>query len=333
MTDFKTVSVIIPTYNEEDTIADCIRSLTDTDYPIDKLEFIIADGSSSDNTLKNIEGFSAKNPDAKIDVVHNPGKTQGYGLNIAIENVSKNSEVIVRADAHSVYPPNYISDCVRSLWSTNADNVGGVMVPLGKGYLQRAVSFCMSHPLGVGNAKFHLGNYCGFVDTVYLGCFRKEVFEKVGLFDPAMTPNEDAEFNMRIRKSGGTVYLNGDIEVGYFPRETIAKLLKQYFRYGQGRCRTSRKHKAFTSVRQVIPPIWTVLTLAILVMGLFSKFFMLPLLAYFFVLLLAAMHGTYKRRDFAILLSPVCFAVMHYAWGAGFFSELFRKSSEKFTVS
>jgi GT2 family glycosyltransferase len=283
--------------------------------------------------LKNIEDFSNENPNARIRVVNNLHKTQGYGLNTAIQNANKNSEIIVRADAHSIYPPNYIADCVKSSLSTSADNVGGVMVPLGKGYLQRAVSFCMSHPLGVGNARFHMGNHSGYVDTAYLGCFKRDIFEKVGLFDPAMTPNEDAELNMRIRKSGGTVYLNSNIRVGYFPRETITELTKQYFRYGQGRCRTFKKHRVFTSVRQVIPPLWVVLTLVILAMSSLSKYFVLPLLAYFFILSAVSIHRTYKRRDAAVLLSPVCFTIMHYAWGLGFFSELFRKSSGKARVN
>lgn len=325
----KSVSVIIPVFNEEDTITHCIESLMNGDYPLNKLEFIIADGDSTDNTLKNIENFSSENPDTKIRVINNPYKTQGYGLNIAIQNVNEDSEIIIRADAHSIYPPNYVADCAKCLWSSKADNVGGVMVPLGKGYLQRAVSFCMSHPLGVGNAKFHLGNCSGFVDTVYLGCFKKDIFGKVGLFDPAMTPNEDAEFNMRIRKSSGTVYLDSNIRVGYFPRETVAKLMKQYFHYGQGRCRTFKKHGALTSVRQVIPPLWTVLTLVILAMSLLSQFFLLPLLAYLFILLLVSIYGTYKRRDISLLLSPICFAVMHYAWGVGFLSELCRKRAGK----
>ncbi len=325
MCESKQISVIIPTYNEEDAIVNCIESLTDGDLPRDKLEFVIADGNSSDNTLKRIEDFSGGHPDIRIRVVNNPHRTQGYGLNIAIQNADKDSEIIIRADAHSIYPANYIADCVKRSLSTNADNVGGVMVPLGKGFLQRAVSFCMSHPLGVGNAQFHLGNHSGFVDTVYLGCFKRAVFEKVGLFDPAMTPNEDAELNLRIRKSGGTVYLDSNIRVGYFPRDTLAKLARQYFRYGQGRCRTSKKHRAFTSIRQVVPPFWTVLTLVLLLLSWRSVFFVFPLAAYVLVLLLVSMYGAYRKRDRAVLLSPMCFGVMHYAWGLGFLSELLWK--------
>ncbi|MHC5060940.1 MAG: glycosyltransferase family 2 protein [Planctomycetota bacterium] len=329
MNDFRQVSVIIPTYNEDDTITNCFESLLNGDYPVDKLEFVIADGASTDNTLETIENFSNKHPDVKIRVVDNPSRTQGYGLNIAIENIDKNSEVIVRADAHSIYPRNYIADCVRTLLTTKADNAGGVMVPVGKTPLQKAVAFCMSHPIGVGNAKFHLGNYSGFADTVYLGCFRKDIFEKAGMFDPAMTPNEDAEFNIRIRKSGGKIYLNKDIRVDYFPRETIPKLVKQYFRYGQGRCRTFGKHRAFISVRQVIPPLWTISTLVLLAMSLAWPVFIVPLLAYIFVLIAASGYGSLKKRDMAILLSPICLVIMHYAWGLGFLHQMFIRAGKE----
>ncbi len=325
MSGVEKVSVVIPAYNEQEAITDCIGSLMATDFPRERLEFIVADGNSSDDTCKRVEDFARSNPDARIRVVNNPHRTQGHGLNIAIQNADKDSQIIVRADAHSIYPANYVADCVKRSLSTNADNVGGVMVPLGKGFLQRAVSFCMSHPLGVGNAQFHLGNHSGPVDTVYLGCFKRAVFEKAGFFDAAMTPNEDAELNLRIRKSGGTVYLDSNIRVGYFPRDTLAKLARQYFRYGQGRCRTSKKHRAFTSIRQVVPPLWIVLTVLLLLLSAYSVFFVLPLAAYALVLLLVSAYGSYKKRDGAVLLSPVCFGVMHYAWGLGFLSELFRR--------
>jgi glycosyltransferase involved in cell wall biosynthesis len=322
MCNFEKVSIIIPTFNEEQKIAECMQSLLNGEYPLGKIEFVIADGQSTDGTAEEITRFTEKNPDVRVKVVGNPDKTQGYGLNIAIGNIDQKSEIILRVDAHSVYPKNYIHDCVKTLLATDADNVGGAMVPIGKTQLQKAVSFCMSHPLGVGNARFHLGNFSGYVDTVYLGCFKKEVFDKVGLFDPAMTPNEDAEFNMRIRKSGGSIYLNSDIRVSYFPRDSVSKLMKQYFRYGRGRCRTFKKHRTLTSLRQVIPPVWIVLTLLFLVCSLFFRPFLIPLFSYFLILMSVSLYYFIIRRDAAVLLSWLCFGVMHYAWGLGFLREL-----------
>lgn len=326
MQEFKSLSIIIPVFNEEDTIVKCIESLIDGDYPLQKLEFVIADGGSTDKTVQKIQEFSYKNPDLKIKVVDNPDKTQGYGLNIAIMNVDENSEIIIRVDAHSVYPRNYLTDCVKTLLESGADNAGGVMLPVGRTPLQKAVAFCMTHPIGVGNAKFHLGNDSGFVDTVYLGCFKKTIFSKIGLFDPLMTPNEDAEFNLRILKNGGRIYLNSSIKVMYYPRNTVKKLIIQYFRYGMGRCRTFKKHKQFTSYRQIIPPLWVITTLASLLAGFYYKLFYLPIGLYLFVLVSIAIKNALVHKALENLISPLCFVIMHYAWGTGFIFELMKNS-------
>jgi len=326
--------VIIPAYNEENAIIPCLKSLMDGDYPLNKLEFIIADGGSFDRTLEVLREFASENKDVTVKIVNNAFKTQGYGLNIAIENADIRSEIILRADAHSIYPKNYILDCVKTLLKVNADNAGGVMVPVGKTPFQKAVAFCMSHPIGVGNAKFHLGGYSGFVDTVYLGCFKKNIFEKVGLFDPRMTPNEDAELNLRILKSGGKIYLNSNIRIEYFPRNTMKKLILQYFRYGRGRCRTFKKHGRFTSFRQIMPPSWVILTLFFIIGTAFvSKLFAIPLLMYLFILLSVSIKGVLRNKDIGILMSPICFIAMHYSWGAGFLIEQMKGDRFKATQS
>ena len=328
MHNAKQLSIIIPTYNEDNWIIECIESLLDGDYPLDKIEIVIADGHSTDGTVDRIRKFASEHRDITIKVVNNPDKTQGYGLNLAIQSADPNSEIILRADAHSIYPQNYVSSCAKTLMDVEADNVGGVMVPKGNTLRQKAVAFCMSHPLGVGNAKFHLGDYSGFVDTAYLGCFKRSVFDKAGLFDPQMTPNEDAELNVRIRKTGGHVYLNGNIKVDYFPRDSLVKLLKQYFRYGQGRCRTFKKHKAFTSIRQLVPPLWAVSSFVFLALSLTWPVFAIPLLVYVLTLVIASGYGAFKEHDLAILLSPVCFVIMHYAWGFGLLQQMFARTAK-----
>jgi len=329
MSNLGAVSVIIPVLNEENTILGSMESLINGDYPVDKLEFIFVDGGSSDRTLKEIEHFCTGHSNLKTKVLKNPYRTQGYGLNIGLENMDSQSEIVIRADAHSIYPRNYIKNCTQTISTVNVDNVGGVMFPEGKTSFQRATAFCMSHWAGVGNAKFHLGNYSGFVDTVYLGCFRKDIFEKVGLFDPLMTPNEDAEFNIRILRYGGRIYLNGDLKVKYTPRGSVVELMKQYFRYGQGRCRTFKKHRKFTSIRQIIPPLWVILTIILIGMGFISKSYLVPLTAYLLALLVVAVGGVFKKRDVSLLLSPICFVIMHYAWGLGFLIEVARKKPTK----
>ena len=222
------VSLIIPVYNEEQMIQRCLDSIINQDYPKSLMEIIIIDGGSRDRTVERIKKIMEKNPKIRFKLLNNPQKLQGYALNIGIKNCSPESKVILRIDAHSIYPPEYISKCVSTLFEKGVENVGGVMYPIGETSFQKAIAFCMQHPLGVGDSKFHLGNYSGYVDTVYLGCFKRDIFEKVGLFDPKMTPNEDAELNLRIIKNGGRVYLNKDIKVYYYPRNRVIKFILQY---------------------------------------------------------------------------------------------------------
>lgn len=145
--EYPPVSVIIPVFNEENYIVHCLSSLLQGKYPPQKIEIIIADGNSTDGTRQQIERYVKDNPDVKIKVVSNPLRNQGYGLNAAVENVNNQSQIVVRVDAHSIYPESYIMDCINTLLSTDADNIGGVMVPRGIKPFQRAVAFCMTHPL------------------------------------------------------------------------------------------------------------------------------------------------------------------------------------------
>ncbi len=322
MTSTTRASIIIPMLNEENHIVPCLQSLASGDYPADLLEFLVVDGGSTDRTLSILSEFMKANPQLKIHLFHNPNKTQGYALNVAIQNAAEDSSYIIRADAHSTYPSNFVAESIRTSIETNADNTGGAIVAIGITPLQKAIAYCMRHPFGVGDSRYRLGNFSGYVDTIGFGCYKKDVFKRVGLFDPLMTPNEDAEMNLRIRKGGGKVYVTSKMRIEYFPRKTIGDLARQYFKYGQSRCRTVKKHRAFTSIRQIIPPLWTLLTPLLVILGCQSSLFFMPILAYLCTALSISFFATIREQDVSILLTPVCFVLMHYSWGLGFLSEL-----------
>lgn len=316
------VSVIIPVYNEAAHIVPCLESLVNGTYPAASTEFLVVDGGSKDDTVDRLQSFARSNPDLRLRILHNPDKTQGYALNVAIGNLAPESKLVIRADGHSTYPPDYLSACVATSLATDAENVGGAMVPVGKTPLQEAIAFCMSHPLGVGNARFHLADFNGEVDTVYLGCFKREVFDKVGFFDPHLTPNEDAEFNLRIRKTGGRIYLNSAIQVDYLPRESLATLARQYFNYGRGRCRTVRKHRVIPSSRQLIPPVWLLFSILCVVFTAVSAWWLIMPILYLATCIAVAALAAIQRKNGALFLAPICFVIMHYSWGSGFLYEL-----------
>ena len=313
------VSVIMPSYNEEKFIRNSIKSLLD-DYFIKNCELVVIDGMSRDKTRDVVQSFIKQGLNLKLLI--NKKKIQAYGLNKGISEAS--GEIIVRTDAHCIYPPGYIEKCVALLEKTAASNVGGMIVPQGNKIVQKAIAYAMIHPMGVGDAKWHLGNFSGYVDTVTQGTFWKKLFDEIGLYDTNCKTNEDAELNLRILKAGKKIYLDSSIKVVYIPRESLKKLAAQYFKYGRGRCYTILKHKKITSLRQLGPPCLFVGLLISIVSSLFWPFFLLFPFLYLLVLLSTSLLSWSKKKiTFRLkILTATAWLIMHNSWGIGFLSYL-----------
>jgi succinoglycan biosynthesis protein ExoA len=246
------VTIAMPCLNEEEHIEGCLRSVLAQDYPADRMEILVADGRSSDATRAIVARMAAEDP--RVRMVDNPGRLQAAGMNEAIRRAR--GDIIVRMDVHCLYASDYVRKCVEVLERTGADNVGGAAVQRGVPVttaFQRALCAALRSPLGVGGAKYRSEDQEGYVDTVPFGAFRKSVFEKIGLYDPRATTNEDAELNQRIIAAGGRVYLSREIVLHYSPRDSVGKLARQYFRYGKGRARTLLKHRKLVTIRPFIP--------------------------------------------------------------------------------
>ncbi len=244
-----TVTIAMPCLDEARHIAPCLRSVLEQDYPPDLLEVVVADGGSRDGTREAVASIAAGDP--RIALVDNPGRIQAAGMNEAIRRAR--GDVIVRMDVHCSYARDYVRRCVEVLERTGADNVGGAQRARAETPFQRALCAALDSPLGVGGARYRSAREEGPADTVFLGAFRRRVFEEVGLYDPGAVTNEDAELNQRIVAAGGRVYLSRDIVVHYYPRDSFAALARQYFRYGRGRARTLLKHRSLPSPRPVLP--------------------------------------------------------------------------------
>lgn len=268
MTTQPRVTIAMPAYNEEKYIEACIASVQAQDYPADLIEIIIADGRSTDRTRDIIADLAAKDP--RIKLIDNPERLQAAALGHMVKEAS--GDVIVRMDVHCEYAPDYVRKCVETLERTGADNVGGAQRAKAKSAFQKALCAALGSKLATGGVKYRSPDAEGFVDTVFLGAFRRKIFEAVGLWDPKAITNEDAELNQRILESGGQIYLSRDIVVHYFPRDSFKTLAKQYFKYGRGRARTLLKLGTFPTLRPLgpflltlsgatllaVPPLWPI---------------------------------------------------------------------------
>ncbi|MBK9069997.1 MAG: glycosyltransferase family 2 protein [Myxococcales bacterium] len=308
------VSIVMPAFNEEAYIGACLRSIQAQQYPRDRIEVLIADGRSTDATRACIAAIAADDP--RIVVIDNPERLQAPGLNRLLSHAR--GEVIVRMDVHCEYAPNYVSQCVAVLQATGADNVGGAQRPKAKTAFQEVLSSVLSSPLAVGGAKYRDASQEGFVDTVFLGAFRKDTLVAVGGYDPNAVTNEDAELNWRIRQNGGKIYLSRDIEVHYYPRDSFATLAKQYYRYGMGRARTMLKTKRIDAPRSVAPFAMLVGFAGLVAVRPLRSLALPAAAAYGAISLAEAIRVARKHGPGGVLQAWGMFPVLHFSHGAGF---------------
>lgn len=261
------ISVILPVRNEERFITACVASIFAQDYPQEQMEVIFVDGCSEDRTVELLHEMQKVHP--QIVVLHNPNRTVPYAMNIGIEK--SRGKVIVRLDAHAEYPPDYIRLSVETLLTRECDNAGGVFETRGRGFMGEAIAEMLKTPLGVGNATYRLTQEDGYVDTVPFGCFRRELFERIGGFDERMTRNQDNELNFRIRKNGGKIYLNHNIRVLYYCRDTMRGIMKMGYMNGKWNVITMTLVPGSMGVRHFVPLAFVLSTIVLLLLTLATR--------------------------------------------------------------
>jgi len=308
------VTIAMPCLDEEAYIEASVRSVLAQDYPADRMEILVADGGSTDHTLTILERLATS--DSRIRVLPNPGRIQATGMNEAIR--AARGDIVVRMDVHCEYASDYVRRCVEVLDATGADNVGGAQRLRAKTRFQRALCAALSSPAGVGGARYRSTEKEGDVDTVFLGAFRRSVFERVGLYDPRAVTNEDAELNQRILEKGGRVHLSRSIVVHYFPRGDFRSLAKQYHFYGRGRARTLCKHRRLPSWRPLIPFAFVVTVAALVILPALRPLVPWVLGAYLATTAAEALRVGRGEGPSAVPLVWAMFPVMHIAHGTGF---------------
>lgn len=232
--------------NERGFLRDCLDSLLHQDYPI--VEILVVDGDSIDGTREIAAAFPAP-----VKVLDNPNVTAASAMNVGI--AAATGEVICRADAHALYARDYVRQCVTVLLETGADNVGGAMRAVGTTAFGRAVAAVTSSPFGIGPGRFHYSRVTEDVDTVYLGCWRRETLQRLGGYDESSLQwaAEDHELNFRLRRAGGRIVLSSRVRSVYFPRESLPALRRQYFNYGVTKASTLVKHGSLPTWRPLAP--------------------------------------------------------------------------------
>lgn len=310
------VSIVMPVYNEERYIESCIASLLQQDFPKKQMEWIFVDGGSSDDTVPIIKHYMNKHPEL-IKLYDNPNKTVPYAMNIGIK--ASVGKYIIRLDAHSEYAKDYISKCVYYLENTDADNVGGVVETKGKGYMGKAIALMLSSKFGVGNSQFRTNGKGGYVDTVPFGAFRREVFEKYGLYNEKLTRNQDNELNYRIRKNGGKIYMAKDIKVTYYCRDTIKGIARMAIKNGKWNVITMKMCPGAMGVRHFVPLVFLLSLITLPLLSIFIKSFIYLVLCeialYVLLDLIYSIKAVKEVKQIPLLF--ILFPIFHLSYGFG----------------
>ncbi|BDG60373.1 glycosyltransferase family 2 protein [Caldinitratiruptor microaerophilus] len=315
------VSVIIPCRNEGSFIGNCLESILANDYPKDRLEVLVVDGMSSDDTRTIVSRYTGTSP--KVVLLDNPRKVTPAALNIGI--AAAQGDLILRMDAHAIYDKSYISRCVEASQHYAADNVGGIVIsrPRKSTKMGEAISATFNHPFGAGNARYRTGmSEPVWVDTVFGGCYRREVFQRVGVFNEALVRNQDYEFNMRLKKVGGRTLAVPDAIAYYYIRSDLWSFMRQNWLNGVWVVLSLTYSNVFPiSWRHVVPLGLVGSLVSTLAIGVFGGVWW-PLLAvtsaYLAATILVSAQLAWSSGDpWKLVLMPVAFAALHLPYGFG----------------
>lgn len=328
-----TVSVVIPCYNEERFIGEALSKLADQ-YNHAHFEIIVVDGRSEDGTRKVVDAFKSQSPDLSVTLIDNPARNIPTALNLGV--AAARGIIVARMDAHAAPSPGYIRRCVEVLEQENAGVVGmPCRVRAGADTLMaQAVAAAVSHPFGIGDAKYRLnegGPLQESVDTVAFSCFRKSLWQGLDGFNEALLTNEDYDFNYRVRLSGRQVILDRTGHCDYFARTTLKDLATQYARYGFWKAQMLRLHPRSIRLRHFVAPAF-ILSLAVLaLLGLIWKpawWLLLPEVVVYLLVALSAGWQAAKKNKAGLsmaLLMPLVFSTIHLSWGGSFLFGVFRQ--------
>jgi glycosyltransferase involved in cell wall biosynthesis len=217
---------------------------------VEPAEVIVVDGDSDDGTPDRVR-LVASSHGAAVTVLHNPQRIVPVSMNLGLARAT--GEVIVRVDGHCLIDPDYLRRCLDALGATGEACVGGPMETVGETGVAASIAAAQRSRFGVGGVAFRTSAEARFVDTLAFGAYRREVFEHIGTFDEELVRNQDDEFNLRLTRAGGRIWMDPSIRSTYFSRGTFGGLWRQYHGYGFYKVRVMRKHRTVPSPRHLVP--------------------------------------------------------------------------------
>ncbi|WP_433793565.1 glycosyltransferase family 2 protein [Actinoplanes sp. CA-252034] len=312
--DAPAVSVLVPVLNEASHIETTLAMMCDQQVP-GGLEILVIDGGSTDGSREIVEAVLAREP--RIRLLDNPAQQIPAALNIGLR--AARGGYIARMDAHTLYPAGYLAAGLARLEAGDVAWASGPALAAGDGRWSRRVAMALSTPMGIGGATFRRLGPETYVDTGFTGILRRSTLESLDGWDEGWPVNEDGELAARVRAAGGRIVCLPAMAATYTPRNSLPALARQYWRYGQYRVKTSRRHPTSMRRSHVLPPAFSIVTALAFLPGPYGWLPRAGLAVWIAAAVtIAGRELSRGRRPVDSALLPVVFAVMHLAWGAGF---------------
>lgn len=320
------IAVIIPCRNEQNNIEECINAIYSSEIPNDwQLNVFVVDGKSNDGTIKLLERLQQLHSTLQIIINVHQITPKAFNLGIHEGNGCDYVQII---GARQIISADYVRNAVeklendKSIWC-----IGGRVENVYQNYEGRVIANAMSTSLGMGLGNFRTISKSGFVDTVGTPMYPYWVFEKIGYFDEELIRNQDDDFNYRVTKAGGKIYFNADISLKYYVRGNFKNLWKQFYQYGYWKVYVNQKHKAVTTMRQLIPPVFVAYLFLFILSWLFGGFVgavsSLPLLLYLALVSYVSYDITSKDQSLKFGDTFITFPILHISYGLGYLKGIF----------
>jgi len=313
------VSILVPTRNEEAWIRKTLDALLADVVGRDDAEILCIDGLSTDGTRGVIAEYAARDP--RVRLVDNPGLTLPKALNLGIRHAR--GRVVLRMDAHAECAPGYVWKNVELLDRTGAECVGGYLKtePGAPTAVGRAIAAALSSSFGVGGTRSRVGGGREQeADEATFGCWRRDLFDRIGWFDERLTRNQDMEFFCRIRNRGGRIIISPEIQATYFCRHTFTGMREQAFENGRWGPYTLWLAGGGLRPRHLAPLALVLSILGLGVLGVFWRpawaLLAAELLGYLAAGLAMAVAAARKAGASALLIW-LSFIQLHVSYGAG----------------
>ncbi len=315
------VAVIIPCRNEVKSIVDCIKAIFNSELSDNcTIDVFVVEGKSDDGTVEVLSDLKKTHP--SLSIITNEKQLTPYAFNLGIyAGVGADYYQII--GARQIVSSNYIKNAIEVLTSDSSIwCVGGAVENVYLNEDGKIIAAAMATTFGMGLGNFRTLEKSGFTDTVGTPMYPKTVFDKIGYFDEDLVRNQDDDFNFRVIKAGGKIFFNAAISTKYFVRGNFPGLWKQFFQYGYWKVFVNRKHKAVTTFRQLIPPLFVCYLVVLPIISLFSwKIGLLasiPLLLYMMLAVLFTFKVIAKETSLPFFKVLQTFVILHMSYGLGY---------------